>query len=87
MAAARFAPRARTDGSLKLPVSVVGALDEAGVGVEGTASKGLLEVLEAGAGAAGGAGVEITAGTGVDGGTADEEDTVVDELPGTTLGF
>lgn len=53
MAASRWAPRARADGSLKLLLSVVVPAPGAGEGVAGASDVG----LEAGAGAAGGAGV------------------------------
>lgn len=85
MAAVRCVPNARADGSLKAPVSVAERLAvDAGVGVAGTSPKRLLD-MNAGAGAAGGAGVEVTIGAGVDGGRA--KDAVVDEVAGTTFGY
>jgi hypothetical protein len=63
-------------------------LDEVGVGVAGSASRGSLGALEAGAGAAGGAtGVEIIAAAGVLGGAAEAVEAAADELLGTTLGY
>ena len=53
MAASRCAPRVRTDGSLKLPPSVVVPAAGAGDGVAGASVVG----FDAGAGAAGGTGV------------------------------
>ena len=82
IAAARSAPSANADGSLKLPPSavVLTVVADAGVGVDGTSGAG----FETGAGAAGGAGVEATAGAGVDGGSAEDE-AVVEEA-GAGLG-
>jgi hypothetical protein len=64
MAADRCCPSARADGSLKSP-EPTGADVEAGVGVSGTLLDGPVDPW---AGAAGTAGVDATAGTGVEGG-------------------
>ena len=77
IAAERSDPRAKADGSLKLPPSVVVPLDAgAGDGVDGTFD---VEVLGAATGAGGGAGVCAGAGVGVEGAFAEE-------LPGVVLG-
>ena len=76
IAAARCDPIARADGSLKVEASAPAA-PWAGVGVDGTL---LVALPAAGPGAGGGAGVEIIAGAGVEGGLAavdDEADEVV----------
>lgn len=85
MAASRWEPRARAEGSLKLPASVVvGAAESiepagAGDGVAGA----FVVVLEVCAGAAGGAGVcAVVDGVGVEGALA-----VDDEPAGVALGW
>ena len=84
IADARSVPSAKADGSSKLPVAAVGAVEPAaaGVGVAGMFSDAGFEAC---AGAAGGAaGVEGTACAGVDGGCA--EDVAVEELAGAVFG-
>jgi hypothetical protein len=78
MASSRWDPSVSADGSLKLAPSAAGA-DGAGEGVAGAFD---VVVFEAGAGAAGGAGVCAVAGAGVDG--AFKAD---DEAAGAALGF
>lgn len=82
-AASRCDPSVRADGSLKFPPSAVAPVDAvgAGVGVTGTSCDGL---FDAGAGAAGGAGVCAVAGAGVDG--ALEEEEALDALAGAAFG-
>ena len=84
IAAARSDPRAKADGSLKLPPSVVAPPDAAGAGdgVDGTFDD---EVLWAATGAGGGAGVCAGAGVGVEGGFTEED--AAEELPGATFGW
>lgn len=79
IAASRCAPRVRADGSLKFPSSVPVDAAGAGDGVAGAFNV----VLDAGAGAAGGAGVEAAAGAGVEGALAAE---ALDEMAGAALG-
>ena len=83
MAAAREEPRARAEGSLNAAGSAAGA-DVAGAG-EGVAGTLPAVLLGAGDGAAGGAGVDATAGTGVEGAWADEE--AADDVAGAAFGF
>ena len=71
-AASRCDPSVRADGSLKFPASAVVPIDAAGAG-DGEAGASCAEVFDAGAGAAGGAGVCAVTGAGVDGALADEE--------------
>lgn len=81
MAASRWDPRAKAEGSLNVAASVdVGAIepDGAGDGVAGASAV----VFEDGAGAAGVAGVCAVAGAGVDGAFAPD-----DEPAGAALGF
>lgn len=82
MAASRWAPSVRADGSLKFPSSAVVPSEPVGAG-DGVA--GALEVvLDAGAGAAGGAGVDAAAGAGVEGALAEEAPA---EVAGAALGL
>lgn len=84
IADARSVPSAKADGSLKLPVPAVVAVEpvKAGVGVAGVVSD---VGFVAAAGAAGGAaGVEVVACAGVDGGCA--EDEAVEVLAGAVFG-
>ena len=83
MAAAREEPRARAEGSLKAAGSAAGA-DVAGAG-EGVAGTLPAVLLGADGGAAGGAGVDATAGTGVEGACADVE--AADDVAGAAFGF
>ena len=82
-AAARSAPTVKAEGSLNPPpsVAVVEEVVDAGVGVEGTISG---VGLKAGAGAAGGPGVEAIAGAGVEGSCAGAD--AAEEDAGAVLG-
>lgn len=82
-AASRCDPSVRADGSLKVPPSVVEPVAPAGAG-DGVAGTSCAEVFDAGAGAAGGAGVCAVTGTGVAG--ALEEEEVLDALAGAAFG-
>ena len=82
IAESRCAPRVRADGPLKFPSSVPVAAAGTGDGVAGAFGV----VLDAGAGAAGGTGVEagIGGGAGVEGALAEE---AAEELAGAALGY
>ena len=84
IAAARSDPRAKADGSLKLPPSVAAPPGAAGAGdgVDGIFDD---EVLWAATGAGGGAGVCAGPGVGVEG--AFTEGDAAEELPGATFGW
>ena len=83
IAAARSEPSVKAEGSLNVAVSAGVATEAAGAG-DGVAGGFPEDVLVAGAGAAGGAGVWAAAGVGVLGAFAVE--AAVDELAGAVFG-
>lgn len=83
IAEARTDPRAKADGSLKVPPSVVVVFAAAGAG-EGVEGASAVEVLGAATGAGGGAGVWAVVAVGVEGGFAEE--AVAEELAGAGFG-